>query len=112
MPGMSEPGPSSHPRGPPNLGQLSTVAMQATPVNVQQPQPPQQPGRSDEGTPGSQIQNVTNPNSVDTAGQTAATQSQPANPSTGGRRAARQQLGSDEWTRLRKDNHVGILFHH
>lgn len=94
LPGINDPGPSSHPRGPPNLGQLSAVAMQAAPV--QQP-PPQQVGRPDEG-------------SVDAdPGEAAqAGPSQSANTSTGRRGTNRASMGSDEWTRLRKDNHKEV----
>ena len=93
IPGINDPGPSSHPRGPPNLEQLSAVAMQAAPVK-QQPQPP----RPEDGVPepdGSE--------SPAGAGTTTA--------SAGGRRSARSAtMGTDEWSRVRKDNHVSILF--
>ena len=94
IPGINDPGPSSHPRGPPNLEQLSAVAMQAAPVK-QQPQPP----RPEDGVPeqdGSQ-----SPAGV---GTTTA--------SAGGRRTSRSAaMGTDEWSRQRKDNHVSVLFH-
>ena len=93
MPGINDPGPSSHPRGPPNLEQLSAVAMQAAPVK-QQPQPP----RPEDGVPepdGSE--------SPAGAGTTTA--------STGGRRSARSAtMGTDEWSRQRKDNHVSAFY--
>ena len=93
IPGINDPGPSSHPRGPPNLEQLSAVAMQAAPVK-QQPQPP----RPEDGVPepeGSQ--------SPAGAGTTTV--------SVGGRRTARSAtIGTDEWSRQRKDNHVSVLF--
>lgn len=95
IPGINDPGPSSHPRGPPNLEQLSAVAMQAAPVK----QPPQPP-RPEDGIPepdGSE--------SPSGAGQN------PAAGGIGGRRSARSAtMGSDEWTRQRKDNHVSVLF--
>ncbi len=95
LPGINDPGPSSHPRGPPNLGQLSAVAMQAAP---------------EEGAAaGSQVPNAagTSTGTTEAAGQ-ATTSTQPAtNAPTGGRRGTnRAAMGSDEWTRMRKDNHV------
>ena len=89
LPGINDPGPSSHPRGPPNLGQLSAVAMQAESVNVQPPppQPPQPPPQP-------------RPEDV------APDQSQTASTSRRGGRSA--TMGTDEWSRQRKDNHVGI----
>jgi len=89
MPGINDPGPSSHPRGPPNLEQLSAVAMQAAPVK-QQPQPP----RPSDGVPepdGSQSP----------AGGIAAA-------SAGARKTRNVAMGSDEWTRQRKDNHKEV----
>jgi len=91
LPGINDPGPSSHPRGPPNLGQLSAVAMQAAPVIVQS-QPPQQSGMSE-----------------DVSDTSETGQSAPSQPTSGGRRGAnRAAMGSDEWTRLRKDNHKEV----
>ncbi|KAK2460382.1 hypothetical protein APHAL10511_007547 [Amanita phalloides] len=84
FPPISDPGPSSHPRGPPNLGQLSAVAIQAA--------PPSSPDEDSEPTPkdGSQP-----PASSSTA--------------TAGRRGARNAaIGTDEWTRQRKDNHKEV----
>lgn len=107
LPGINDPGPSSHPRGPPNLGQLSAVAMQAAPVSA--PPSQGQPGRPEEGAVvGSQVPNAagTSTGATEAAGQ-ATTSTQPtSNTSTGSRRGARAALGSDEWTRMRKDNHV------
>ena len=94
IPGINDPGPSSHPRGPPNLEQLSAVAMQAAPVK-QQPQPP----RPEDGVPEPD-------GSESPAGQQLSTSA-----SAVARRNARSvNTGSDEWTRLRKDNHVSVLF--
>jgi hypothetical protein len=90
IPGINDPGPSSHPRGPPNLEQLSNVAMQAAPVKQQSQQPP----RPEEEQDGSQ--------SPAGGGPTSA--------SAGGRRSARSAtMGTDEWSRQRKDNHVSIF---
>ena len=93
IPGINDPGPSSHPRGPPNLEQLSAVAMQAAPVK-QQAQPP----RPEDGVPEQD-------GSQSPAGAGTNTSS------AGGRRSARSAtMGTDEWSRQRKDNHVSILF--
>ncbi len=113
LPGINDPGPSSHPRGPPNLGQLSAVAMQAAPV---QPQPPQQgqlpPGRPEDGAPGGNLaQNAPGASTEGTAQPTTPNQVSSGSASTGGRRGAnRAAIGTDEWTRQRKDNHVCFSF--
>ena len=44
MPGIGDPGPSSHPRGPPNLGQLSAVAAAAGQTPAIPAGPPVQEG--------------------------------------------------------------------
>jgi len=91
MPGINDPGPSSHPRGPPNLEQLSAVAMQAAPVK-QQPQPT----RPEDG-----VQEQDGSQSPVAPGATPA--------SAGGRRSARSAtMGTDEWSRQRKDNHKEV----
>ena len=93
MPGINDPGPSSHPRGPPNLEQLSAVAMQAAPVK-QQPQPP----RPEDGVP-------------EPDGSESPAGAGTASASAGGRRTARSQAtGTDEWSRMRKNNHVSLFF--
>ena len=95
LPGINDPGPSSHPRGPPNLEQLSAVAMQAAPVKQQQ-QPP--PPRPEDGVP--------EPDGSESPAGPGTTTA-----SAGGRRSARSAtMGTDEWSRQRKDNHVGVLF--
>ena len=108
LPGINDPGPSSHPRGPPNLGQLSAVAMQAAPVSV--PPSQGQPGRPEEGAaPGSQVPNAAGPSTgaTEAAGQANTSTQTASNTSTGSRRGAnRAAMGTDEWTRQRKDNHV------
>ena len=92
LPGINDPGPSSHPRGPPNLEQLSAVAMQAAPVKQQ----PQQP-RPEDGV-------VPEPDGSESPAGAGATTA-----SAGGRRSARSAtMGTDEWSRQRKDNHVSI----
>lgn len=105
LPGINDPGPSSHPRGPPGLGQLSSVAMQAAPASVQQPQQqsPQQSGADDH----KDHENASG-GSVD-GGSPAAPTTPAASASTGGRRGARSAaMGSDEWSRQRKDNHKEV----
>ncbi|PPQ81972.1 hypothetical protein CVT24_008991 [Panaeolus cyanescens] len=106
LPGINDPGPSSHPRGPPNLGQLSAVAMQAPPLNVQ-PQPhPQAPPRPEDSA--EQIQNAA-AGAAAPKDASAPPASAPATTSTGGRRGGRSAtMGSDEWTRQRKDNHKEV----
>lgn len=78
VPGLGEPGPSSHPSGPPNLGHSA-------------PPPPQE--MSDD-------QNDTDKEKAKSPGATGS----------GGRtRSGRNPaMGSDEWARQRKDNHVRI----
>lgn len=107
LPGINDPGPSSHPRGPPNLGQLSAVAIQAPPLNVQQQQPhPQAVPRPEDS--GEQMQNGAVGQPVPKDAQVPPA-SAPATTSTGGRRGGRSAtMGSDEWTRQRKDNHVWL----
>lgn len=77
---IGEPGPSSHPRGPPpNLAQLGAAVMQqAAPATSQD---------EDDGEDGDN--------------------SAPAPTQTGGRRSrSGAAMGSEEWQRQRKDNHV------
>ena len=82
-------GPSSHPRGPPNLGQLSALASQSPPLSggrVKSQQEGDDMGEDDETKAGSQV-----------------------NPQPGSKRGGRSAtMGSEEWTRQRKDNHVGF----
>ncbi|KAF5329402.1 hypothetical protein D9619_008977 [Psilocybe cf. subviscida] len=106
LPGINDPGPSSHPRGPPNLGQLSAVAMQAAPVNVQQHQPPPHP----EDAGGEQSGSVGSPSTKEDDGQHQQSSVGQASASAGGsRRGGRSAtMGSDEWSRQRKDNHKEV----
>ncbi|KAG2005661.1 hypothetical protein CC2G_002048 [Coprinopsis cinerea AmutBmut pab1-1] len=113
IPGINEPGPSSHPRGPPTLNQLTAaVAMQVAPTPVQGQQPP----ADGAGKPPTQPAPVpTDPNAQ------ASTSAQPAQPppqpapaatpaptTTGGRRQRNPAIGTDEWARQRKDNHKEV----
>ncbi|TRM63243.1 hypothetical protein BD626DRAFT_496024 [Schizophyllum amplum] len=93
-PGVGDPGPSTHPRGPPNLTSLATANLAAqlaarpnptslptatVPPPASETMPPDDSG---EGSPGG---------------------------SPSGRRAGRNPaMGTDEWTRLRKDNHKEV----
>ncbi|KAH9851282.1 hypothetical protein C2E23DRAFT_877133 [Lenzites betulinus] len=101
MPG--EPGPSSHPRGPPNLGQLSAVAsaMQATaphPQPVAEGQPP------DDSQEGDQTQGSPPPD-----GDDGDTDRPPSTSKSSGRRNGRSAtMTNDEWARIRKDNHKEV----
>lgn len=91
-PGIGDPGPSSHPRGPPNLGQLSAIAAAAG-------QTPPVPHTQDGGEDLSDTDGGEKPSIAPQSG-----------PATSGRsRASRSAaMGTDEWTRQRKDNHVSI----
>lgn len=113
LPGINDPGPSSHPRGPPNLGQLSAVAIQAAPAPLvpgqlpPHPHPPTQPPQhipqsEDAVTDDEGLGTQEGAQAGDMSGPTAST-------STGGRRGAKSAaMGSDEWARQRKDNHKEV----
>lgn len=79
-----DPGPSSHPFGPPNLGQFnSLVARTVSPAAV-------------------------SPQSNDDEGEEGGKRSSTA-PSTGGRRRGGDPAaGTEEWTKKRKENHVRL----
>ncbi|KAF9450752.1 hypothetical protein P691DRAFT_809583 [Macrolepiota fuliginosa MF-IS2] len=108
LPGINDPGPSSHPRGPPNLGQLSAVALQATPAPTQQPRP--------EGSPTDErnVQQLQQSQSVQSVGATVGTPEKtgstptPTSAASSGGRRRNPAMGSDEWTRQRKDNHKEV----
>ncbi|KAF9559020.1 hypothetical protein CPC08DRAFT_666860 [Agrocybe pediades] len=109
LPGINDPGPSSHPRGPPNLGQLSAVAMQAAPAPMQhQPQGAQGDGANDQGL------NKDATGAAPKEGENGSTEPTQPPPSAlplpgAGRRGARgAAIGSDEWSRQRKDNHKEV----
>lgn len=94
IPGIGDPGPSSHPRGPPNLGQLSAAAAAAG----QTPPIPTGPlGQEGEDANGDG-DDSDKPKGGSGSGRTR-----------GNRPAA---MGTDEWARQRKDNHVGSFIHH
>ena len=92
---LAEPGPSSHPNGPPNLGQLSALAAAA--------------GSSAAPVPDSQTRSP----DVKSAGAIEAPKgAEPPSavpPPTRTRGARSANMGSDEWARQRKDNHVRFM---
>ncbi|KAI6147831.1 hypothetical protein BKA82DRAFT_4144645 [Pisolithus tinctorius] len=90
VPGISDPGPSSHPSGPPNLGQLSAAAVAVQGPQLPQPQPQEISDVQNEGGQGEKAK----PNAT-TGGRA----------SRGGRNPA---MGTDEWARQRKDNHKEV----
>lgn len=92
MPGMGDPGPSSHPRGPPNLGQLSAAAAAAVQTTAIPTGPPVQEGEDAKG------------DSDDGEKLKAGSSSGTGSARTRGNRTA--AMGTDEWARQRKDNHV------
>ncbi|KAM5533500.1 hypothetical protein V8D89_012837 [Ganoderma adspersum] len=94
-PMAGEPGPSSHPRGPPNLGELSAIAtaLQAT-AHQAAPPPPQ---LDDDNM------------SVGGGDGSGGEGDKPAPTKTGGRRGGRNPtMTNDEWARIRKDNHKEV----
>ncbi|KAJ4480911.1 hypothetical protein J3R30DRAFT_3462282 [Lentinula aciculospora] len=78
FPGMPEPGPSSHPRGPPNLGQLTGMSAS------------QQSKDDDDGD----------------GDQSPEPSTSMPTPNRRGRGGA--AMGSEEWSRQRKDNHKEV----
>ncbi|KAI0363231.1 hypothetical protein BV20DRAFT_975908 [Pilatotrama ljubarskyi] len=100
----NEPGPSSHPRGPPNLGQLSAVAS-ALQANAPQASP------SAEGRPPSASHDGGAPQSSPSPAEGASPEGERPT-STGkptGRRGGRNAtMTNDEWARIRKDNHKEV----
>lgn len=100
----TDPGPSSHPRGPPNLGQLSAAA------SAIQGGPQGQASRAQDGDErkenGSVEGNASGSGEGEGDGQDKPNSS---SKSGGGRRGGRSAtMTNDEWTRQRKDNHVGF----
>lgn len=94
IPFPGDPGPSSHPRGPPNLGHLSAAAAAAGHT------PPASQHTQDGGDALSD---------TDIGEQPPSTAPQPPSGTTGRSRAARSAaMGTDEWTRQRKDNHKEV----
>ncbi|KAH9834475.1 uncharacterized protein C8Q71DRAFT_143685 [Rhodofomes roseus] len=97
-----EPGPSTHPRGPPNLGQLANTALQNAPPPGQQPtmRVSQEPAPlSAGGANGGLLDD--DQDETDKSGSTG----KPASARRGGRNAT---MTNEEWTRQRKDNHKEV----
>lgn len=90
---LAEPGPSSHPNGPPNLGQLSALAAAAGGSSAA-PVPESQTRSSDVKSASA--------GEASKGGEPASASPTPTR--TRGARSA--NMGSDEWARQRKDNHV------
>ncbi|PIL25816.1 transcription factor [Ganoderma sinense ZZ0214-1] len=92
QPMAGEPGPSSHPRGPPNLGDLSAIAtaLQATAHQAPPPQP-EEDSLSAGGGEGS-----------------GGEGDKPAPTKTGRRGGRNPTMTNDEWARIRKDNHKEV----
>ncbi|KAI0633058.1 hypothetical protein C8Q77DRAFT_1121354 [Trametes polyzona] len=100
----SEPGPSSHPRGPPNLGQLSAIAT-ALQANAPQAPPPAEPRPPSASQDGGQIQSSPSPAEGDSPDAERPT----STGKTSGRRNGRSAtMTNDEWARIRKDNHKEV----
>lgn len=92
LPGIGDPGPSSHPRGPPNLGQLSAAAaaaVQTTAITT--------------GPPGQEAEDANKDSDDGDKPKTASASGAGSGRTRGNRTAA---MGTDEWARQRKDNHV------
>lgn len=106
----SDPGPSTHPRGPPNLNQMSIVASsQGMPPNTvpggqrRLRTPPAHRTPGSDGSPGEGGDNA----GVDGEGMSPASphDSVPNGRTRGGRAAG---MSNDEWARQRKDNHKEV----
>ncbi|KAG7087730.1 hypothetical protein E1B28_013676 [Marasmius oreades] len=100
-----EPGPNSHPRGPPNLGQLSAaVAMQAAPP------PPPPSGQQQPAGGGTKPPEDDDGDLSDGKGKSDGSPTSTPAPGSAGRRGGRNgaAMGSDEWARMRKDNHKEV----
>ncbi|PCH43203.1 hypothetical protein WOLCODRAFT_138239 [Wolfiporia cocos MD-104 SS10] len=116
----NEPGPSTHPRGPPDLGQLAqTAALQNGPQSSSQgptmrtrsqdaaDQQQQPQGQGENAGPGSTSGAGPAPDGAST--QSSGEEKVGAVKSAGGRRGGRSAtMTNDEWTRQRKDNHKEV----
>ncbi|GLB44167.1 putative helix loop helix domain containing protein [Lyophyllum shimeji] len=110
LPGINDPGPSSHPRGPPNLGQLSAVAMSSQPVAGRPGQLPGQPQEVEEASEDDRraASQASGSAEVKTAASPGTSPSATAATTTRARGGRSATMGSDEWTRQRKDNHKEV----
>jgi hypothetical protein len=104
-PAISDPGPSSHPRGPPNLGQLSAVAAAGMGTMQNLPQMTATRQEMEEGASGDDDGGEMSGTGVNPTGASATS---PSGGRTRGGRSA--TMGSDEWSRQRKDNHVSVVY--
>ncbi|KAK1228360.1 basic helix-loop-helix protein [Marasmius sp. AFHP31] len=89
----TETGPNSHPRGPPNLGHLNTTQMPSTQPAAGATSNDDDDGEVSDGKGKSEGSPATTPSASTTTRRT-------------GRNGA--AMGSDEWTRQRKDNHKEV----
>ncbi|KAA1474126.1 hypothetical protein DENSPDRAFT_314258 [Dentipellis sp. KUC8613] len=106
LPAISDPGPSSHPRGPPNLGQLSALASAVQGMRAQAQEAEEEAeegGEEGQGSPNSQ-QNQDQQQQQQEGGSAGG--QQPA--STSRPRGRNINMGSEEWARQRKDNHKEV----
>ncbi|KAI8996257.1 hypothetical protein BD414DRAFT_194555 [Trametes punicea] len=100
----NEPGPTSHPRGPPNLGQLSAVAsaLQANAPQTAAPAEARPQSATQEGAP-----TQTSPSPAEGA-SAESDRSASASKTTGRRGGRSATMTNDEWARIRKDNHKEV----
>lgn len=105
----NDPGPSTHPRGPPNLNQISVVPPQSIPQNTVPGQrrlrtPPAHRTPGSEGSPGEA--GGENPGGEGEGGAPPSPhEAVPSGRTRGGRAAG---VSNDEWARQRKDNHKEV----
>ena len=109
----NDPGPSTHPRGPPNLNQISVVhppqGIPQNPVPGAQRRlrtPPAHRTSGSDGSPGDAGDNA----GVEGDGiaPSSPNEAMPGGRTRGGRAAG---MSNDEWARQRKDNHVSPESH-
>jgi len=94
---MSEPGPSSHPRGPPNLGQGLPNA--PPPLSDLHNDMDMSDGGGEMNGDQHSMESVIGPNGEE----------KPSSKNGGGRRSGRSAtMSNDEWARQRKDNHKEV----
>ncbi|KAH9932846.1 hypothetical protein B0H21DRAFT_760478 [Amylocystis lapponica] len=111
---LADPGPSTHPRGPPNLGQLSAAAsaLQSPTAPPQQGQMPMMRAHSQEGDDGMGNDDGGGDGMDGGSGGEGGADGDKPNSSggkAGGRRGGRSAtMSNDEWTRQRKDNHKEV----
>jgi bHLH factor len=103
---VSDPGTSSHPHGPPSLAHLGAVPHQNVNMlgtgGMPNPPPQQQPAGGDGDEDGDDGEYVDKPEKTETSPRKAIGGGK-------GRGRGGAAMGSDEWSRQRKDNHVRLL---